>query len=387
MRPNDIKPQSKLVRHRSSSMRMRGLIRKEFLQILRDPSSIAIAFLMPVVLLLLFGYGVSLDAEHVPIALVVENPSPDTTSFTSGFYGSRYFDPITMHDIRSAEQALRTHSVDAIVHLREDFARRLRTPGGAPIQVIINGVDANNGRIISGYVEGVWRKWLEDIALARGGKIDTPVQVDQRVWFNSELRSRNFLVPGLIAIIMTLIGALLTALVMAREWERGTMEAIMVTPVTMRELLLGKILPYFILGMGGMALSVAMAVWLFDVPIRGSLWLLFITSSLFMLAALGMGLFISSVARSQFVAGQIAIIATYLPAFILSGFIFDIDSMPWVIQMLTHVIAARYFVSILQTLFLAGNVWSVIITNSIALILIGAFFFSLTWIRSVKRIG
>ena len=368
-------------------MRMRGLIRKEFLQIVRDPSSIAIAFLMPVVLLFLFGYGVSLDAEHVPIALVVENPSPDTASFTSGFYGSRYFDPITMHDIRSAEEALREHSVDAIVYLREDFARRLRTPGGASIQVIINGVDANNGRIISGYVEGIWQKWLEDIALARGKKIRRPVQVEQRIWFNSELRSTNFLVPGLIAIIMTLIGALLTALVMAREWERGTMEAIMVTPVTMRELLLGKILPYFILGMGGMALSVAMAVWVFDVPIRGSLWLVFITSSLFMLAALGMGLFISTVARSQFVAGQIAIIATYLPAFILSGFIFDIGSMPRVIQILTHVIAARYFVSILQTLFLAGNVWSVAITNSIALILIGAFFFGLTWIRSVKRIG
>ncbi len=387
MGANNIETRSKLVRHRSSSMRMRGLIRKEFLQILRDPSSIAIAFLMPVLLLLLFGYGVSLDAEHVPIALVVENPSPDTTSFTSGFYGSRYFDPITMHDIREAEQALRTHSVDGIVHLRENFARQLRAPGGAPIQVIINGVDANNGRIISGYVEGIWRKWLEDTALARGKKIDTPVQVDQRIWFNSELRSTNFLVPGLIAIIMTLIGALLTALVMAREWERGTMEAIMVTPVTMRELLLGKILPYFILGMGGMALSVAMAAWLFDVPLRGSLWLLSITSSLFMLAALGMGLFISTVARSQFVAGQIAIIATYLPAFILSGFIFDIGSMPRVIQILTHVIAARYFVSILQTLFLAGDVWSVVITNSIALILIGAFFLSLTWIRSVKRIG
>ena len=387
MRANNTETQPRLVRHRSGSMRMRGLIRKEFLQILRDPSSIAIAFLMPVVLLILFGYGVSLDAEHVPIALVVENPSPDTTSFTSHFYGSRYFDPITLHDIRLAEQALRTHSVDAIVHLREDFDRRLRAPGGASVQVVINGVDANNGRIISGYVEGIWQKWAEDIALARGEKIELPLRVQQRIWFNSELRSRNFLVPGLIAIIMTLIGALLTALVMAREWERGTMEAIMVTPVTMGELLLRKILPYFILGMGGMGLSVAMAVWLFDVPIRGSLWLLFITSSLFMLAALGMGLFISSVARSQFVAGQIAIIATYLPAFMLSGFIFDIDSMPWVIQMLTHVIAARYFVSILQTLFLAGNVWSVTITNSIALIVIGAFFFGLTWTRSVKRIG
>ena len=368
-------------------MRMRGLIRKEFLQILRDPSSIAIAFLMPVVLLLLFGYGVSLDAEHVPVAIVVEDPSPDTANFTSGFYGSRYFNPITVFDFNTAEQKLRSRLVDAIIYLRGDFTRKLRSPGGAQIQVIINGADANNGRIISGYVQAIWSKWLENIALAGGEQVNLPVNVEQRVWFNSELRSKNFLVPGLIALIMTLIGALLTALVMAREWERGTMEALMVTPVKMREILLGKILPYFILGMGGMGLTVAMAVWLFDVPIRGSLWVLFITSSLFMLAALGMGLFISSVTKNQFVAGQVAIIATFLPAFILSGFIFDIGSMPWLIQMLTHVIAARYFVAILQTLFLAGDVWSVVIPNCLALILIGAFFLGLTWIRSDKRLG
>ena len=368
-------------------MRMRGLIRKEFLQILRDPSSIAIAFLMPVVLLLLFGYGVSLDAEHVPVAIVVEDPSPDTANFTSGFYGSHYFNPITVYDFGMAEQKLRSHLVDAIIYLRGDFPRKLRSPGGAQIQVIINGADANNGRIISGYVQAIWSKWLENIALARGEQVNLPVNVEQRVWFNSELRSKNFLVPGLIALIMTLIGALLTALVMAREWERGTMEALMVTPVKMREILLGKILPYFILGMGGMGLTVAMAVWLFDVPIRGSLWVLFITSSLFMLAALGMGLFISSVTKNQFVAGQVAIIATFLPAFILSGFIFDIGSMPWLIQMLTYLIAARYFVAILQTLFLAGDVWSVVIPNCLALILIGAFFLGLTWIRSDKRLG
>ena len=165
--------------------------------------------------------------------------------------------------------------VNAIVVLRQDFAQRLRGPDGAPIQLIVNGVDANTARIISGYVEGVWGKWLEHVALARGQSLAMPVQIEQRVWFNSELRSRNFLVPGLVAIIMTLIGALLTAMVMAREWERGTMEALMVTPVTMREVILGKLIPYFILGMGGLALSVAMALWLFEVPLRGSLWVLF----------------------------------------------------------------------------------------------------------------
>jgi ABC-2 type transport system permease protein len=367
-------------------MRLRGLLRKEFLQILRDPSSLAIAFLLPVVLLLIFGYGVSLDAEHVPIALVVEQPGADTASFTGGFQQSRYFAPIFMRNLNEAEGALRERRVDAIVHLRADFARQLRQPGRAPIQVIVNGVEANSARLVLGYVQGAWQKWLEKEALARGEILSVPVQVEQRVWFNSELRSRNFLVPGLIAIIMTLIGALLTALVMAREWERGTMEALMVTPVTMREVLLGKVLPYFALGTGGMALSVAMGVWLFGVPLRGSLGLLFAASSLFLLAALGMGLLISTVTKNQFVAGQVAIVTTFLPAFILSGFIFDIGSMPRVVQGITYLLAARYFVAILQTLFLAGDVWLVLVPNALALVLMAAFFLGVSRRKLRKRL-
>lgn len=373
-------------RRGGSRTRLRGLLRKEFYQILRDPSSLAIAFLLPVVLLLIFGYGVSLDAEHVPIALVVELPSPDTTRFTSGFQHSRYFEPVFHRNLREAEEALLDRRVLAIVHLRSDFARQLRQPGGTPIQVIVNGVDANTGRLILGYVQGVWQKWLQREALARGETLAMPIQLEQRVWFNSELRSRNFLVPGLIAIIMTLIGALLTALVMAREWERGTMEALLVTPVTMREVLLGKLVPYFVLGMGGLSLSVAMGVWLFGVPLRGSLWVLFAASALFLLAALGMGLLISTVTKNQFVAGQLAIITTFLPAFILSGFIFDIGSMPQIIQWLTHVLAASYFVAILQTVFLAGNVWSVILPNALALLLMAAFFLGLSRRKLRKRL-
>ena len=378
------KPQNAL--RGGSRIRLRGLLRKEFYQILRDPSSLAIAFLLPLVLLFIFGYGVSLDAEHVPIALVVELPSPDTASFTSGFQQSRYFEPIFQRDLREAEQALLDRRVMAIVHLRSDFARRLRQPGGAPIQVIINGADANTGRLILGYVQGVWQKWLQREALARGDTLDLPLQLEQRVWFNSELRSRNFLVPGLIALIMTLIGALLTALVMAREWERGTMEALLVTPVTMREVLLGKLVPYFVLGMGGMLLSVATGVWLFGVPLRGSLWVLFGAAALFLLAALGMGLLISTVTKNQFVAGQLAIITTFLPAFILSGFIFEISSMPQVIQWLTRVLAASYFVAILQTVFLAGNVWSVILPNALALLLMAAFFLGVSRRKLRKRL-
>jgi ABC-2 type transport system permease protein len=370
----------------SARMRLRGLMRKEFLQIMRDPSSIAIAFLMPLFLLLLFGYGVSLDSEHIPVAIVVEQPDADTASFAASFHKSRYFTPAFYATTGQAERAMLAGRVSAIVVLREDFSRRLRQPEGAPIQLIVNGVDANTGRIVQGYVAGAWGAWLARVSQARGEKLEVPVQMEQRVWFNSEMRSRNFLVPGLIAVIMTLIGALLTAMVMAREWERGTMEALLVTPLRMREVILGKLLPYFILGMGGFLLSVAMAIFLFQVPLRGSLWVLLAVSALFLTTALGMGLLISTIARSQFVAGLVALVATFLPAFLLSGFIFDIGSMPWVVQVITHVVAARYYVAILHTVFLAGDLWSVILPNAAALLILASVFLGLTWRNARKRL-
>jgi ABC-2 type transport system permease protein len=367
-------------------LRLRGMIRKEFLQIRRDPSSIAIAFLMPVVLLLLFGYGVSLDAKHVPIALVVDQPSAETANFTAAFQRSEYFEPVRLSTLREAEQALQARRVSGIVRLREDFARQLNSGGEAPIQIIVNGVDANTGRLVQGYLQGVWTVWLEKRALEQGTKLALPVQIQQRIWYNAELRSRNFLVPGLIAVIMTLIGALLTAMVMAREWERGTMEALLVTPVAMREILLGKLIPYFALGMGGMVLSVVMALLLFGVPLQGSWWVLVLAAALFLLVALGMGLLISIITQSQFVAGQVAIIVTFLPAFLLSGFIFDIGSMPAIVQLLTHLIPARYFVAILQTVFLAGNVWPVILPNALALLIMAVVFIGLARRRARKRL-
>jgi ABC-2 type transport system permease protein len=369
-----------------TAMRMRGLLRKEFLQIVRDPSSIAIAFLMPIFLLILFGYGVSLDADHVPVALVAEAPSQDSDDFMAVLQASHYFAPRVVASMPDAVRLMSTGEVKGIVRLRADFARRLRQPDGAPAQVIVDGVDANTARLVEGYVEGAWGTWLAAQAARHGQELKMPVDLQPRIWFNSELRSRNYLVPGLVAIIMTLIGALLTALVMAREWERGTMEALMVTPASMTEVLLGKLGAYFTLGTGGMLLTVGLAVGLFEVPLRGSFWLLWGCSSLFLLAALGMGLTISTLARSQFVAGQVAIIATFLPAFLLSGFIFDIDSMPPVVQGITHIVVARYFVAIVQTLFLAGNVWSVILPNAAALALMATIFLAITWRRSRKRL-
>jgi drug efflux transport system permease protein len=366
--------------------RLRGMVRKEFLQILRDPSSIAIAFVMPVVLLFLFGYGVSLDARDVPLALVADHPDTNTSGLQRAFENSDYFTPYHYADIQTAMQALRRQQVDGIVWMRDDFSRRLIDAADASIGVIVNGVNANQARITEGYIQGVWQSWLEHYAAARGRELEAPVMVEPRVWFNAALYSRHFLVPGLIAVIMTLIGALLTSLVIAREWERGTMEALMVTPIRIREILLGKLIPYFILGMGGMLLTVALARWQFEVPLRGSFLLLLIASALFMLVALGMGLLISIVSKNQFVAGQIAIIVTFLPAFILSGFIFDIGSMPAPIQFITHLVPARYFVAIVQTLFLAGDIWPVLLPNAGALALMAAVFFTLVRRRASKRL-
>jgi len=379
-------PQNRGVRNGINFMRLNGLIRKESYQIVRDPSSIAIAFVLPMILLFLFGYGVSLDAKYVPIAIVVEHQSNETSDFLAGFRQSRYFVPVIVTDMQTAEQAMIERRVDGIVWLREDFGKKILNTGDAPIGVFVNGVDANRARILEGYVRGVWGKWLERTSIESGRPLYIPVKVKERIWFNAEMRSRNFLVPGLIAVIMTLIGALLTAMVVAREWERGTMEALMVTPVQVREIILGKIIPYFIMGMGGMTLSVIMATWFFNVPLKGSLWVLFAGSSLFLITALSMGLLISVVAKSQFVAGQVAIIVTFLPAFILSGFIFDISSMPAIIQTLTHVIAARYFVSMLQTVFLAGDVWPIIIYDGLALAAMALIFLMIVKKRMKKRL-
>lgn len=368
------------------AMRLAALMRKEAYEIVRDPSSIAIAFLLPLVLLFIFGYGVSLDAHHIAVAEVVDHPTQLTASFLGELDRSQWFQPGRYPDMPSANRALMEGHVSAILWLRSDFTRRAYSRDTAPIQLTVNGVDANQARIIENYVQGAWQVWQQQAATREGKVLAVPVVVDARVWFNPELRSRDYLIPGLIAIIMTLIGALLTALVVAREWERGTMEGIMVTPVARTEILLGKLIPYFVMGMGGMALSTLMAIVLFDVPFRGSLLVLLVSSALFLLTALGMGLLISVVARNQFVAAMVAIVTTFLPAFILSGFLFDIRSMPGLIQVLTHIVAARYFVAILQTTFLAGTIPSVIMRSGLGMGVLCFVFLGLALIRFRKRL-
>ncbi len=367
--------------------RLLALLRKESLQILRDPSSLAIAFVLPVTLLFLFGYGVSLDAKNVRVAAVVETPpGRAATSFLQSIAGARDFRLSILRHRAVAEEGLREGRFDGVIVLRSDFEKRIRSATGAPVQLLINGVDANRARIVRGYLDGIWLDWLGHYGEETGRRFETPLSLEGRLWFNPAAYSRWFLIPGVIGIIMTLIGALLTALVIAREWERGTMEALLATPVRIGEILVGKLVPYFVLGMGGMAVTSVIAVLLFDMPLRGSVVLLIAFSALYMLVTLAMGLLISTAARNQFVAGQIAIIATFLPAFILSGFIFDIRSMPEPIRLLTGLVPARYYLSGTKTLFLTGNVVDLLWRQTAGLVLLGAAFFLIARRRTRRRL-
>jgi ABC-2 type transport system permease protein len=367
-------------------MRLWGILRKEMLQIRRDPSSIALAIVLPMVLLFLFGYGVSLDAENVPLAIVLDDTVPAVRQLAARFDGSPHFKVIRLTSMTAAMDWLDSGRVDGIVQLQGDAAARLEKGQPAPVQVIVNGIDANRARLVQGYARGVLQKWVA-LRQARGEPVAGPaVEISQRIWFNEAAVSRNFLVPGLITLIMTLTGILLTALVIAREWERGTMEAILVTPLRRLELLLGKVLPYFLLGMLGMGASVLVGITLFHVPLRGSVWVLISMSSLFMLASLGFGLFISAAIRVQFVAAQISIVAGFLPALFLSGLIFDLESTPRFIQVLSHVVPARYFVAISHTLFMAGDLWAVLLPNALALAAMAVVFISLAYRKIVKRL-
>jgi ABC-2 type transport system permease protein len=365
---------------------MRGILRKEMLQIRRDPSSIALALILPIVLLFIFGYGVSLDAENVPIAMVTEDTSDPARALAARFDGSGYFKVTYLHTMADAVGKLNKGHIDAVVNIQSDFSTRLNKNTAASVQLIVNGIDANRARLIQGYVRFILKNWSTQNRV-RGKPAARPVvTVTPRIWFNEAAVSRNFLVPGLITLIMTLTGILLTALVVAREWERGTMEAVLVTPLRRIELLLGKILPYYLLGMLGMGLSVVAAITIFDVPMRGSLLTFIFLSSIFMLASLGLGLLFSAGIRIQFVAAQTSIVAGFLPAFFLSGLIFDLESTPKFIQIISHVVPARYYVSISRTLFMSGDIWGVLWPNALALAVMALVFLRLAYGKIVKRL-
>lgn len=346
-------------------MRLRGLIRKEMKQILRDPSAILIAFLLPVVLLLVNGFGLSLDANDMRVAVVIEAPEETARGLLQAMDASPYLSVQRAASLPQAEAALTAGAVRGILVVREDLVGHLRRSASWPATVAlsVNATDPNSARLLEGYVTGALNAWLagqaHEVRQVQAGGIE----LQTRDWFNPELRSAAFIIPGIIAMVMTMTGTLLTALIVAREWERGTMESMLASPAKMAELIAAKLICYFVLGMLSMAMAMVLAVTVFAVPFRGSLGALAVASALFLVFALGLGLFISTLSRNQFVASQMAFLTTMMPAMMLSGMLFDIAAMPHWLQLITYAAAARYLVAILQTLFLAGDVWPVLLPN------------------------
>lgn len=371
--------------HSGKLRRIRALVRKEMLQIMRDPSSALIAFVLPFILLFLFGYGVSLDTGEVRLGLVTEQPSSTTEELAAAFRGSRYFAVDEGRERREFVDGLTLGRVRGVVVVPADFTAKAARGESAPLQVLLDGTDPNTARFVQNYTRGTVAAW-EAIRRAAVGGRSPAIAVQQRFWFNPELASRLFLVPGAIAVVMTVVGTILTSLVVAREWERGTMEAVMATPVTAGELFLGKFIPYFMLGLVSLTICFIVAVFLFEVPFRGSLAALYALSALFMLPTLGLGLLISTIAKNQFLASQIGLLAGFLPAFLLSGFVFEIGSMPPPIRLITQAVPARHLIPALQSVFLAGDIWPMFARVMIVLAAMGAALLSLAALKTRKRI-
>lgn len=370
-------------------LRLLALTRKEVRQLLRDRSNVAIGIALPALLILLFGYGISMDVNNASVAVVMEDASPTAADVLSGLRLSTYLTPRDVRSMHDAERLMDAHAVDAILRVPGDFSAALAA-GHGRLQLVVHGVDAATARVIEGYVGGALAQWSARQADRQGAVAATAprlpfgrVQIEQRLWFNAANTSTWYLVPGLIVLIMTLTGAFLTSLVVAREWERGTLEALFVTPVRPTEILLAKIIPYFAVGMIGFAMCLLAAHYLFEVPRQGSLWLLVLASVLYMFVALGVGLLISSATKNQFIASQIALLTGFLPALMLSGFLFDLHNVPLVVRVVGEALPATHFLELIKTLMLAGNVWPIIVKD--CAILLGYAVVLLTAARLVTR--
>ena len=366
-------------------LRIKAIAKKELIQISRDRLSLAMAFLMPILLLFIFGYAITLDVNNLKTIVYDLDRSSMSRELIRQFTASGYFS-IVRHagDHREIDHYLDTGKAQIAISIPADFSRNLRSRKEAPLQVIVDGSDSNTATIALGYVSIV----AENYAARMGGNARAPlIDVRIRVWYNPELKSRNFIIPGLIAVIMAVIAALLTSLTIAREWERGTMEQLISTPVKTPELILGKLVPYFLIGLIDVAVSVLLAVFLFDVPFRGNLLVFSILSGVFLFGGLGLGILISIVAKSQLVASQISMVATFLPAFLLSGFMYAISNMPEFLQVVTRVIPARYFVSIVKGIFLKGNRLAILAGDGIFLLLFGVIIFLIANKKFKKVVG
>ncbi|MDE3045496.1 MAG: ABC transporter permease [Verrucomicrobiota bacterium] len=368
--------------------RVVALIRKESIQIIRDPSAILITVLLPILLLFLYGTGVSLDLDHLRIGLVMEDTAPDAQSFAKSLVDSRYFDVKIVRDRREVFEDLEAGRIRGFVVIPSYFSEFRRQPSKtAPIQVIADGSEPNTANFVQNYVQGAFSNWLSQEAISSDLKGLPLITAEPRFWYNETLESRYFLLSGSVAIIMTLIGTLLTALVVSREWERGTMEGLLSTPVGKWEIVGGKTIPYFFLGMISMAICVFVSTVFYGLPFRGSWLTLVFVSSCFLFCAVETGLYISLLSKIQIVACQISVMIGFLPAYILSGFLFEISSMPLWIQILTYFLPARYFVQSLQTLFLVGNVWDLLLKNSATMLLMAVALLFLISRKVAKRLN
>lgn len=336
-----------------SRIRLWALVKKEFIHIIRDPRSLAMAFLMPLILLILFGYAITMDIKTLNLVVYDQDKSAASRNYLEGFPASSYFSVVAaVENYAGARALLDQGKAHLALVIPPHFARDLEQGRTTQVQLVADGSDANTATIAMGYAEAITNRYS---TTHLGSKIELAVDNRLRVWYNPELKSRWFIIPGLIAVIMTVITALLTSLTVSREWESGTMEQLIATPVQPIELFLGKMAPYFVIGVLDVLFSVAMGVWVFDVPLRGSFLFLLGVTAMFLVGGLSLGIMVSTIAKSQLVASQLAMVVTFLPAFLLSGFLYSIDNMPRFLQVVTHVVQARYFVEVLKNIFLKAS--------------------------------
>jgi ABC-2 type transport system permease protein len=340
--------------------RLKTVAKKELLHIVRDARSLTLALALPLVMLLLFGYALTLDVDRIPTFIYDLDKTPESRELIDQFRGSTYFQILgVVNNYKTAELAIDKSSILLSLVVPRDYARHLLAGQEADVQLLVDGSDSNTASIALGYAQSVVQvyaaKLRSDAQVRLGGQpMRVPIDARIRVWYNSDLKSRNFIVPGLIAVTMMIIASMLSSLTIAREWENGTMEQLLSTPVRPTELVLGKLLAYFALGITDMLICVIVGVFIFQVPFRGSVWFLFFTSCLFLFGALSWGIFISASARSQMLAFQLGMLSSFLPGYLLSGFIWSIQNMPKVIQAISFIVPARYFVTILNGVFLKG---------------------------------
>lgn len=370
--------------------RLKAVAKKEFLHVLRDPRSLMMGIGMPMMLLFLFGYALTLDVDRVPLAVWDQAQTAESREFISRFSGSRYFDlRLNANNYREIELAIdRREALIALV-LPSDFDRLLSQGKDAPVQTILDGSDPNTATIALGYAEATAQGYSRQVAMKQMSRAGTLPQIPSlelkpRIWFNTDMVSRNFIFPGLIAVVMMIMAAILTSLSLAREWETGTMEQLVATPLTGAELILGKLAPYFAIGVLDLILCIGVGEFVFDVPLRGSLWLLAPLALVFLFSALSFGMLLSIITKNQLLASQLAIVTTVLPAFLLSGFIFPIENMPLPIQTVTRIITARYFVTILRGIYLKDVGLAVLWPQALFLVLFAVLVLTVA-VRKFKK--